>query len=104
MSGLRPLRPYIAPEWRALSGAMLATFAVVAVWLARPLPLALVVNRLLKQEEIPFDLTAEDWRLLGLVAGIVLAIGIVGAVGEHFADDLLTKAGERVTHRLRRAT
>jgi ATP-binding cassette, subfamily B, bacterial len=104
VTGLRTLRPYVLPEWRALGGAMVATVAVVAVWLARPLPLALVVNRLLTEDEIPFDLTAEDWRLVALVAGIVIAIGIVGAVGEHIADDLLTKAGERVTHRLRMAT
>jgi ATP-binding cassette, subfamily B, bacterial len=101
---LRTLRPYLAPEWRALALAMLSTLAVVAAWLARPLPLALVVDRLLDQREIPFDLDASDWRFVGLVAGLVLAIALVGALGAHLADDRLVKAGEHITHRLRVAT
>jgi ATP-binding cassette, subfamily B, bacterial len=104
MAGLRPLRPYLAPEWRALAVAMLATLAVVAAWLARPLPIALVVDRLLDQREIPFELGASDWRFVGVVAGLVLAIALVGAFGAHLADDRLVKAGEHITHRLRVAT
>jgi ATP-binding cassette subfamily B protein len=103
-SALRTLRPYLAPEWRALVGAMLSTVAVVAAWLARPLPIALIVDRLLEQRSIPFELQADDWRLVALMAGMVLAIALVNALGGHLADDLLTQAGERITHRLRMAT
>jgi ATP-binding cassette, subfamily B, bacterial len=101
---LRTLRPYLAPEWPALAVAMVSTVAVVAAWLARPLPIALVVDRVLNQNEIPFDLGADDWRLVGLIAGLVVAIALLGAIGGHLADDRLTKAGERITHRLRIAT
>jgi ATP-binding cassette subfamily B protein len=101
---LRTLRPYLAPEWRALALAMLSTLAVVAAWLARPLPIALVVDRLLDQRQIPFDLDSGDWRFIGLLAGLVLAIALVGALGAHIADDRLVKAGEHITHRLRVAT
>jgi ATP-binding cassette, subfamily B, bacterial len=103
-SSLRALRPYLAPEWPALALAMLSTLAVVAAWLARPLPIALVVDRLLDQRQIPFELDGSDWRFVALVAGLVLAIAVVGATGAHFADDRLVKAGEHITHRLRVAT
>jgi ATP-binding cassette, subfamily B, bacterial len=101
---LRTLRPYLTPEWPALALAMLSTLAVVAAWLARPLPIALVVDRLLDQRQIPFDLDGGDWRFVGLVAGLVLVIALVGAFGAHLADDRLVKAGEHITHRLRVAT
>ena len=102
--GARAIRPYLVPEWRALTVAAVATTAVVAAWLARPLPLALVVDHLIGRREGPFELTSDDWRLLGLVAGLVLLIGLVNALGGHLADDRLSKAGERITHRLRMAT
>jgi ATP-binding cassette, subfamily B, bacterial len=83
---------------------MLATIAVVAAWLARPLPIALVVDHLLEKRSIPFELGPDDWRLVALVAGLVLAVALLGALGSRLADDRLTKAGERITHRLRVAT
>ena len=104
MSGLGPLKPYVKPEWRALLVAAIAAIAVVAAWLARPLPLALVVDRLLEKREIPFELTPDDWRLIALIAGMVVAIAVVNAIGGHLADDRLTRAVERITHRLRLAT
>jgi ATP-binding cassette subfamily B protein len=103
-SGARAIRPYLVPEWRALTVAAIATTAVVAAWLARPLPLALVVEHLIGRREGPFELTGDDWRKLALVAGLVLVIGLVQALGGHLADDRLSKAGERITHRLRMAT
>ncbi len=102
--GARAVKPYLVPEWRALTVAAVATTAVVAAWLARPLPLALVVDHLVGRREGPFELTSDDWRLLGLIAGLVLVIGLVNALGGHLADDRLSKAGERITHRLRMAT
>jgi ATP-binding cassette, subfamily B, bacterial len=102
--GARAVKPYLVPEWRALTVAAVATTAVVAAWLARPLPLALIVDHLVGRREGPFELTGDDWRLLGLIAGLVLLIGLVNALGGHLADDRLSKAGERITHRLRMAT
>lgn len=102
--GARALKPYVVPEWRALSLAAVATTAVVAAWLARPLPLALIVDHLIGRREGPFELSGDDWRLLAMIAGLLLLIGLVNAAGGHLADDRLTRAGERITHRLRMAT
>jgi ATP-binding cassette, subfamily B, bacterial len=100
---LRTLRPCFAPEWRALALAALSTLAVTAAWVARPVPIALVVDRLLDEPEIPFGVDSGDWQFVGLVTGLVLAIALVGALGGRFADDRLAGAGERVTRRLRSA-
>jgi ATP-binding cassette subfamily B protein len=102
--GARAIKPYLVPEWRALTVAAIATTAVVAAWLARPLPLALVVEHLIGRREGPFELTSDDWRLLAILAALVLLIGLVQAFGGHLADDRLSRAGERITHRLRMAT
>jgi ATP-binding cassette subfamily B protein len=106
MSGgpLRALQPFLAPEWRALAGAMASTIAVVAAWLARPLPLALVVDQVVEGRSAPFELTSDDWRLVALIGALVVGIALVNALGSHVADDRLAKAGERITHRLRMAT
>jgi ATP-binding cassette subfamily B protein/subfamily B ATP-binding cassette protein MsbA len=104
VDGVRALKPYVMPEWRALTVAAVCTTAVVAAVLARPLPIALIIDYLIGRREGPFELTSDDWRLLGLIAGLVLVIGLVNALGGHLADDRLTRAGERITHRLRMAT
>jgi ATP-binding cassette, subfamily B, bacterial len=101
---LRPLRPYLAPEWPALAVAMLSTTAVVLAWLARPLPLALVVDQVVQGRSAPFELSSDDWRLVALVGVLVVGIALVNALGSHLADDRLARAGERITHRLRMAT
>jgi ATP-binding cassette, subfamily B, bacterial len=99
------LRPYILAEWRALAVAALATVAVVAAYLARPFPLALAVDQIIgKYGSGGFELTASDWRVLLLLAGGVLVIALVNAVGSHLADDRLENAAERIVHRLRVAT
>ena len=54
---LHTLRPYLAPEWPALAVAMLSTTAVVLAWLARPLPLALVVDQIVQGRSAPFELS-----------------------------------------------
>jgi ATP-binding cassette, subfamily B, bacterial len=103
--GLELLRPYIVREWRALGVAALSTLAVVAAYLARPFPLALAVDHLIgKHGSEPFELTASDWMLLLILAGGVLVIALVNAVGSHLADDRLENAAERIVHRLRVAT
>jgi ABC-type multidrug transport system fused ATPase/permease subunit len=98
------LRRCLAPEWRALAPALLSTLAVTCAWLAGPLPIALVVDRLLDEPEIPFGVDSGDWRFVGLVAGLVVAIALIGALGGRFASHGLAEAGDRVTRRVRAAT
>jgi ATP-binding cassette, subfamily B, bacterial len=96
----RTLRPYITRQWKALAGAGGGTVVLTLADLAKPWPLALVVDHLLNRHA-PFDLTSSDWRLLILVAGIVLAIAVAEAVSQYFCDLWLQSAGERITHELR---
>ncbi|HEX5620665.1 MAG TPA: ABC transporter transmembrane domain-containing protein [Solirubrobacteraceae bacterium] len=96
----RILRPYITRQWKALAGAGGSTVLLTLADLAKPWPLALVVDHLLSRQA-PFDLTASDWRLLILVAAIVLAIAVAEAVSQYLCDLWLQSAGERITHELR---
>ena len=97
----RMLRPYFARQWRALTGAGGATVALTAAELAKPWPLALVVDHLLDGRAAPFDLDADDWRLLAAVAALVIGIALVEAVARYACDLWLQSAGERITHELR---
>jgi ATP-binding cassette, subfamily B, bacterial len=99
----RMLRSCARDEWRALAVAAVSTVAVVTSYLARPLPLALAVDQIL-DHGTPFELTAADRRLLVALAGLVLVIVLLNTLGNHFADDRLENAAERIVHRLRVAT
>ena len=86
------LRPYLLRRWKAMAAAAGSMLLVCAAELARPLPLALVVNRLL-EKQAPFDLTASDVRLLVLVAALVLVIALVDGLGSYVAEATLRRAG-----------
>jgi ATP-binding cassette, subfamily B, bacterial len=96
----RLLRPYMARQWRALAGAGGATGVLTAAELAKPWPLALVVDHLLSRD-IPFELGADDWTLLAAVAALVLAIHVAEAGARYLSDLWLQSAGERIAHELR---
>ena len=53
----RMLRPHVMRRWRALAGAGGATLVLTATDLAKPWPLALVVDRLLDPRTAPFSST-----------------------------------------------
>ena len=95
------LRPFVARQWRALAGAGGATAALTAADLAKPWPLALIVDRLLDGRTAPFALERADVRLLAVVAALVLAIALVESAAQYFADLRLQVAGERIAHELR---
>ncbi len=95
--GTRILRPYVARQWKALAGAGGATGVLTAADLAKPWPLALVVDHLLGRPA-PFT---PDWRLVAAVAALTLGIAIAESVAQYFADLWLQSAGERITHELR---
>ncbi|MEA2133280.1 MAG: ATP-binding cassette, subfamily bacterial [Solirubrobacteraceae bacterium] len=97
----RMLRPHVVRRWKALAGAGGATAALTAADLAKPWPLALIVDRLLAHRTAPFTLDAGDARLLAAVAAVVLAIAVVEAVAQYASDLWLQAAGERISHDLR---
>jgi ATP-binding cassette subfamily B protein/subfamily B ATP-binding cassette protein MsbA len=99
--GMRALAPYLTRRWRALAGAGGATGVLTLADLAKPWPLALIVDRLLTGHRPPFQLTAPDVRLLAGVAGLILAIAVAEALAQYFADLWLQSAGERISHELR---
>jgi ATP-binding cassette subfamily B protein len=100
-SGAKVLRPYILRQWRALAGAAGASGVLALAELAKPWPLALIVDHLLDKRTPPFDLTAADVRLLIGVGVLIVAISIGESLANYFADYWLQSAGERITHELR---
>jgi ATP-binding cassette, subfamily B, bacterial len=97
----RALRPFVLRRRRALAEAGGATVALTAADLAKPWPLALVVDRLLDGRTAPFAVDAGDVRLLAAVSALVLAIALVEAGAQYVADLRLQIAGERIAHELR---
>jgi len=97
----RMLRPHVVRHWKALAGAGAATGALTLADLAKPWPLAILVDRLLAHREAPFTLDAADVRVLVALAAAVLAIAIVEAVAQYASDMWLQTAGERIAHDLR---
>jgi ABC-type multidrug transport system fused ATPase/permease subunit len=98
---VRALAPYLTRRWRALAGAGGATGVLTLADLAKPWPLALIVDRLLTGRRPPFELTAADVRLLAAIAALILAIAVAEALAQYFADLWLQSAGERISHELR---
>ena len=96
----RALAPYVRRPWKALAGAGGATAVLTAADLAKPWPLAIVVDQLLGRQT-PFSLDARDWRLLAGVAAIVIAIALAEAAATYFSNLWLQTAGERISHELR---
>jgi ATP-binding cassette subfamily B protein len=96
----RALQPYIRRQWKALAGASAATGALTAADLAKPWPLAIVVDQLLVRDA-PFALDGGDWRMLAGVALLVLLIALSEAAALYFSNLWLQTAGERISHELR---
>ena len=99
----RTLWPFMARQWRALGGAGAATVVLTAADLAKPWPLALVVDELLDDRSAPFELAPADLWLLAAIAGLVLVIAVAEAGAQYASDLWLQAAGERITHELRTA-
>jgi ATP-binding cassette subfamily B protein len=92
------LRPYILKQWRALLGASLATVVLAAAELAKPWPIALIVDHLIGNRTAPFDV---DTGLLAAIGALILAIAIAESVATYFSGLWMQSAGERITHELR---
>ncbi len=104
--GARLLVPYVRREWRSLATVGVTTGVAAAAELARPLPLALVVNALIVKAGGPagFELDGRDLWLLAGVAALVILIALVDGIATYVADIRLKQAGERISHDLRLET
>ena len=96
----RFLKPYVRRQWKALAGAGGATAVQTAADLAKPWPLAIVVDHVLGRTA-PFALEGADWRLLIGVAVLVLVIALAEAGALYLSNLWLQTAGERISHELR---
>ncbi|HET6551460.1 MAG TPA: hypothetical protein VFG79_23535, partial [Solirubrobacter sp.] len=83
--GERVLRPYVLRQWRALTGAGAGTAVLAAAELAKPWPLALIVDHLLGRDT-PFALDAADVRLIAAVGALILAIAVAESAATYFTD------------------
>jgi ATP-binding cassette subfamily B protein len=92
------LRPYVLRQWRALLGASLGTVVLALAELAKPWPIALIVDHLIGDRTAPFEL---DMGLLLAIGGLILAIAVAESAATYFSSLWLQSAGERITHELR---
>ncbi len=54
--GAKVLRPYVLRQWRALAGAGAGTAVLALAELAKPWPIALIVDHLIANRDAPFTL------------------------------------------------
>jgi ABC-type multidrug transport system fused ATPase/permease subunit len=99
-SGLSTLRPYVLRQWPALLGASASTAVIAAAELAKPWPLALIVDHLLGRPA-PFTLDGTDIRLLIAIGALILVIAVAESTATYFSGLWMQSAGERITHELR---
>jgi ATP-binding cassette subfamily B protein/subfamily B ATP-binding cassette protein MsbA len=99
----RMLAPYLKRERGALLLATMSTIVSTVADLAKPWPLALVVDRIFASHKSGFSLTDTDLQLLLVVAALTIAIALADACAQYAADLMLQRAGERITHELRDA-
>ena len=91
-------------HWQTLVAALGATVVVVVAELARPFPLKLVVDRLLREHGGgAFTVQRDDSVLLLGVAVLAIAIALLDAVASSFAAERLRRTGDLVVHDLRAA-
>ena len=95
------LRPHVVRRWKALAGAGGATVALTLADLAKPWPLALVVDQAARP---PGAVHARRRRLRGCSPPSPRSCSLIALVeaGAQYASDLwLQAAGERISHDLR---
>jgi len=92
------LRPYVLKQWRALLGASAATLVLALAELAKPWPIALIVDHLIGDRQAPF---AVDMGFLLAVGALILAIAVAESAATYFSGLWMQSAGERITHELR---
>jgi ATP-binding cassette subfamily B protein len=99
--GLHTLRPYVLRQWPALLGATASTAVIAAAELAKPWPLALIIDHLLDNRRAPFTLDGTAVRLLIAIGVLILAIAVAESAATYFSGLWMQSAGERIAHELR---
>jgi len=96
--GVRVLRPYILQQWRALVGASAGTVVLALAELAKPWPIALIVDHIFRNREAPFSV---DMTLVLAIGGLILATAVAESAAQYFTDLWLQSSGEKIAHQLR---
>lgn len=97
-NGATVLRPYVLRQWRALAGASAGTAVLALAELAKPWPIALIVDHVIADREAPFR---PDLSLLIGIGAMILAIAVAESASTYFTGLWLQSAGERIAHQLR---
>lgn len=97
-AGAQVLRPYVLRQWRALAGAGAGTAVLAAAELAKPWPIALIVDHVIANHEAPFT---PDYGVLLAIGGLILLIAVAETTSTYFTNLWLQSAGERIAHQLR---
>ncbi len=98
MTGARALRPYVLKQWPALLGASASTAVVAAAELAKPWPLALIVDHVISDREASYT---PDVGLVLAIGALILGIAVAESAATYFSNLWMQSAGERITHELR---
>jgi len=100
--GYRVFAPYVLRHWRTLALAVVSTLGVAAADLAAPLPLKLIIDRVVEVKgAAPFRLTAGDLQVVALAGALVLAVSSVSAVASYYIASGLKRAGQHIVHDIR---
>jgi ABC-type multidrug transport system fused ATPase/permease subunit len=100
-TGMQVIKPYVLRQWRALAGAGAGTAVLALAELAKPWPIALIVDHLIENREGPFELGSADVRLLIVIGLLILFIAVAESLAQYFTDFWMQSAGERIAHQLR---
>jgi len=96
------LRPFLKRQWPALAISGVGSIAVAAAELARPFPLKLILDHVLRTHPGGrFELTSPDITYVAWVSVLVVGISLVDGVASYLSDVRLQRAGEAIVHDLR---
>lgn len=97
----RLVRGIVRRHWVALGGGGLGAVLITLAELAAPFPLKWVIDELIHNRSGAFTFDRAEIRLLVIMAQLVIAIALVGALGAYIGELWLKRAGERIAHDLR---
>ena len=97
----RLVRDIVRRHWLALGGGGVGAVLITAAELAAPFPLKWVLDEVIHNRTGTFTFDRDQFRLLFILAQLVIGIALVGALGAYVGEVWLKRAGERIAHDLR---